>query len=394
MSYPATVLEIMIASPSDTEEERQAAKNAIYEWNILHSKDKKIVLVPTGWDTHVAPTVGEHPQDIINHFVTKQCDMLISLFKYKLGTPTKKYDSGTVEEIDMVASKEKSVMLYFYNGEYPSSVVENQAEEIKRVSEFKKDIQDKAYYKTYTTTEDLENRILKDLTISINNSSLPEAQPVALPPLPQESNHTVIDSPQNIANIDTKLSSRAIVLLYAGIQKGEQVNKISCQITRNKSARIKASNYIIEDADAEKLDAWKDALYELIQHGYIDLIDTLNTFADKVSFYEITREGSRVIKELIKSNVFCIILITIIQHAVDNNDNVAVESVLLHKVFPSIAKEIINSKYLDTSEITYWVLAINQAINEGLIHCYQGEYTVSDKGDEFLEYWKDSDIFD
>lgn len=62
--YTANVYNVMLASPSDVDEERQVARDIIWEWNYLHSQDKRIVLLPLGWETHSSPLLGDRPQGI------------------------------------------------------------------------------------------------------------------------------------------------------------------------------------------------------------------------------------------------------------------------------------------------------------------------------------------
>lgn len=38
MAYQATILNVMIESPSDVAEERQLVRDAIHKWNAIHSK--------------------------------------------------------------------------------------------------------------------------------------------------------------------------------------------------------------------------------------------------------------------------------------------------------------------------------------------------------------------
>src|SRR5260370_34110072 len=113
MSYRAKVIQIMIASPSDVGAERQVIRNVIQEWNYAHSEDKSVVLMPVGWESHSAPAMGERPQAIINKQVLANCDLLIAVFWTRLGTPTGKAGSGTVEEIEEHLKARKPAMIYF-----------------------------------------------------------------------------------------------------------------------------------------------------------------------------------------------------------------------------------------------------------------------------------------
>ena len=100
MAYRAKVVKVMIASPGDVSAERQVIRNVIQEWNYTHSEDKNLVLMPVGWESHATPSMGERPQALINKQVLKSCDLLIAVFWTRLGTPTGKASSGTVEEIE------------------------------------------------------------------------------------------------------------------------------------------------------------------------------------------------------------------------------------------------------------------------------------------------------
>jgi hypothetical protein len=66
LPYQATVYKVMIASPSDVAQERRVIREVIHEWNSIHAEDRRIVLMPIGWETHSSPYMGERAQEIIN----------------------------------------------------------------------------------------------------------------------------------------------------------------------------------------------------------------------------------------------------------------------------------------------------------------------------------------
>lgn len=55
MSFAATTHRVLIASPSDLTEEREAATMAINDWNAQHAAAEGIVLLPVKWETHARP---------------------------------------------------------------------------------------------------------------------------------------------------------------------------------------------------------------------------------------------------------------------------------------------------------------------------------------------------
>ncbi len=105
MPFESLTYRVLIASPADLAEERQAATNAINEWNAQHASAESVVLLPIKWETHALPTAGIRPQQAINRQLVRTSDFLIGMFWTKLGTSTGVAESGTVEEIDQFAPR-------------------------------------------------------------------------------------------------------------------------------------------------------------------------------------------------------------------------------------------------------------------------------------------------
>lgn len=113
MSFFATVLKVMIASPGDVPQERHLIREVIHEWNVVHAEDRKAVLQPVGWETHASPQMGDRPQAIINKQVLRGCDILVAAFWTRIGSPTGVAPSGTVEEIEEHIAAGKPALIYF-----------------------------------------------------------------------------------------------------------------------------------------------------------------------------------------------------------------------------------------------------------------------------------------
>ncbi|MGB9191941.1 MULTISPECIES: DUF4062 domain-containing protein [unclassified Acinetobacter] len=131
MAYQATILNVMIASPSDVAEERQLVRDAIYEWNAIHSKQFGVMLNPVGWETHVAPEMGNRPQEIINKRILENTDILLGIFWTRLGTETGEYVSGTVEEISRHIASQKLASIYVCDKPIPPSQITEQYQKLQ-----------------------------------------------------------------------------------------------------------------------------------------------------------------------------------------------------------------------------------------------------------------------
>ncbi len=125
----------MIASAGDVPTERQAARDVLRDWNVVHSEDKAIVLMPIGWDTHVTPEIGGRPQAIINKQILQGCDVLVAIFWTRLGSPTGVSASGTVEEIEEHLQAGKPAMIYFSDAPVRLDSVDEAQYQLLRESE-------------------------------------------------------------------------------------------------------------------------------------------------------------------------------------------------------------------------------------------------------------------
>ncbi len=166
MSYEAKVFNVMIGSPGDIASERNIIRETLYEWNAVHSRSRKIVLLPVGWESHSSPEMGKRPQEILNHQILDKCDLLVGVFWTRIGTSTGKYTSGTVEEIEKHIDAGKPTMLYF-SGQpaRPDSVDSKQYEKLK---EFKASCKDRGLYETYDSHSEFKEKFYHQLQIKVN----------------------------------------------------------------------------------------------------------------------------------------------------------------------------------------------------------------------------------
>jgi hypothetical protein len=165
MSFSARVFRILIASPSDVEQEREIAVRTIQAWNDLNSSERQIVLLPLRWETHSAPEYGRRPQDVINRQVVDHSDLLVGIFWTRVGSPTGIAESGTLEEIERVANQGKTVMLYFSQVKQEPDRID--PEQLKRVRDFRQKTFPKALVETYSTTEEFRDKLAKQLEIQL-----------------------------------------------------------------------------------------------------------------------------------------------------------------------------------------------------------------------------------
>ncbi len=132
------------------------------EWNIVNTRQRKFVLMPVSWETHAAPAMGDRPQAIINRQVLKHADLLIAVFWTRLGSPTGRADSGTVEEIEEHLAAGKPAMIYFSEQPvHPGSV---DAEQYEALLKFRRSCEERGLVARYTTPDEFRRMLWRQLS--------------------------------------------------------------------------------------------------------------------------------------------------------------------------------------------------------------------------------------
>jgi hypothetical protein len=165
--YDAKVLEVLIASPSDTREQREAIKQAVIYWNSTESRFLGVVLLPVMWETHTYPDFGQPAQQSINKQIVDDADILIATFWTTLGTPTTDAESGTVEEISRFRTAGKHVLLYFC--EMPTAPLDNDATALEALRAYKEQVKKEALFSSFRNIEELKTKVRDDLTKLIHD---------------------------------------------------------------------------------------------------------------------------------------------------------------------------------------------------------------------------------
>jgi len=161
MSYIATVIPVMIASPGDVKREREEVRKAIYSWNDVNSKNTSMILNPIGWETNGAPEMGDRAQALINKRLLNDCDLLIAIFWTRIGTPTGGYESGTVEEIERHIAANKPTMIYFSKAPVDYSQVDRDQYDLLMAK--KKEWQLKGRLEEFSTLDEFKEKLNKQL---------------------------------------------------------------------------------------------------------------------------------------------------------------------------------------------------------------------------------------
>ena len=94
---------------------------------------------------------------MINEELIPMSDFLIAVFRLRAGSPTGKEISGTIEEIREFVALGKYVAIYFFEGE--ASIKGLDPDQLKKVQEFKKEIQQHGLVDSYISVDQLQAKL-------------------------------------------------------------------------------------------------------------------------------------------------------------------------------------------------------------------------------------------
>lgn len=181
MTYVATVVQVLLSSPSDLPpEHRDLIHSTIRAWNTNYSRRFGVLFSPTDWQEGVSPSYGQEPQAFINEQLVASSDMGLVVFTSRLGTPTKTHSSGTVEEIDLLHSQGKRVAILRNTTASALPTTTDAIQQLAALDKYLNSIQDKALYSNYSSNERL-TQIINNTLNNVARDYDPPSEPVAAP---------------------------------------------------------------------------------------------------------------------------------------------------------------------------------------------------------------------
>lgn len=278
MAYTATVLPVMIASPSDVAEERKIIQEVIHEWNDINANASKVVLSPVGWETHSSPELGTRPQELINKRVLKDCDLLVGVFWTRLGSPTGSSRSGTVEEISEHRKADKPVMLYFSSKPVaPDNLDPTQYQELKT---FKQECKASGLIEEYGTMDEFRKKFYRQLQICLTKNPYIQSLIGSTPVI--ENSNLVVDNKYRLSEDAQELLKAAAADKSGSIINARYIG----------GHRIQAGSKQFGGEYGRESAKWEAALEELVSN------DLAKDVGYKGEVFELTHEGWKLADSL------------------------------------------------------------------------------------------------
>jgi len=266
MPFNATVLRVMIASPGDVQTERAIVREVVTDWNSTNGSHRGTMLLAVGWETDVAPEMGDAPQHIIDHRILAEADLLVGMFWTRLGTPTASYASGAVEEIEEHLKDGKPAMLYFSSAPAPLDSVD--PDQYRALKAFRDSCKPRGLFEMYADADDFRRKFSHDLQIVMNSYHFASSgTPTVIAPSMQPSSL----SKEATALLAAAAADGAGVILFERFGGGAEI-----------STNEKTFN---EDSAPRTIAVWEGAIEELEKAGFV------RATSDKREVFELTRAG-------------------------------------------------------------------------------------------------------
>ena len=244
--FAAYTYKIMIGCPSDIKEEIDIAIKVINHWTTLHAEQSGTVLLPIHWATNSYPEQGAHPQTLLNGQLASKSDMLIGIFGARVGTPTEKSQSGTIEEIEEHIKAGKPVMLFFRKQNDTSTIP---ASEIEKLQSFKHNVEKRCLYREYDSPPSFEATFTNALELFLANNWLTE-------PKPKDLTHNSIELSQEEINVLKAWAESNAPSAHSTVYKGGEV-----LIIGDLSYDVKEGRELVQ---------WRRFFKKLEQAGFIE----------------------------------------------------------------------------------------------------------------------------
>lgn len=282
MSYNAKIIKLLIASPGDTIEARQAIWDSCHWWNSLHAESKKIMLQPIMWERDSTPELGESVQQLLNKQLVKNCDILVATFWTRLGTPTLQASSGTVEEINEFLNDQKPVLLYFSTQPVKLGTVDQQ--QWKALEEFKLEMQSQGLIMEYNDIQSFTIQLQAHLLRTINNL------------------FTKVENIENSGNVASKNKKDLLnqLLIFSSTIQQEWDNKRG-EIDNAKEILSQLVSYLMtfNKTYSSFLDRKKISKIENIISNIDELINTELYLDGGKSYNNFWKHGSQIVRNFV-----------------------------------------------------------------------------------------------
>ena len=184
MSRDDRVFSVLVACPSDVQEEAGLVRRAVEEINLGMAPLLAARLEVVDWQTHASPGIGSDPQDVINRQLPEDYDIFLGVMWARFGTATPRAGSGTEEEFDRALTRYQAnrsgvrILFYFKQAALPPDAID--PAQLQKVQAFRERLkQEGVFYRDFGPSDDFERQVRQHLNQQLRTFLGPSSHPDA-----------------------------------------------------------------------------------------------------------------------------------------------------------------------------------------------------------------------
>ncbi len=256
--YPATVMNIFIASPMDVQEERQIVKDRIHRWNVTHSAKRGIVLLPLAFETHTPSRFGTPPQDTIDKYVLDNADFLIAIFWSTVGS------GATMGEILRHVESGKPASMFFSS----KPIQRDHLTTAQEVVALQKKFQSQTYYHEFSDRQQFIDKLDHEINKFIDELGIDDL--------------SVVENINGTRNLKLSKYSTEIIKVLSRTRRPLRVQNFPDNFQIDSGDEI-----IYNGNDPREYSIWKDSVNELQFYNMIEYLKMIS----HGEVYELSKKG-------------------------------------------------------------------------------------------------------
>ena len=326
-------ISIFLASPGDVDIERQIVEETIDELNQTWAKPNNYTIHLENWEKSSYPALGDDAQEAINRQLDFDFDIFICVFWKRIGTKTKRADSGSIEELEIALDMHKrgeqiEVMAYFKDEPISPSEF---TEQVIKVNSLRERFKTLGLYHTFSSSEQFKKMFRLSLSNCLNNKFLIRNQKNQT----TETSLTIQDTYKDKLEIINRISdisidesdfelgvietyeilndkserltfiledlTNTITLMSENLnRRTDEINKVN--MIKDNRLKFKKANIIINRSadDMEDVSSKLDNEFENFKDSFIDITNSFSIVYEELK-YDNNSEENKVLKDLIQS---------------------------------------------------------------------------------------------
>jgi anti-sigma regulatory factor (Ser/Thr protein kinase) len=231
---------VFVASPGDTEEERNRLETVVAELNRGIAAEHDLTLELVRWETHTRPGMGSDAQAVINRQLPA-VDVVIAVFWKRLGTPTPRADSGTAEELQAAIEQwqaEGKIEILTYFNQSPYTPRQEELDQVERLFSFRKALESRGLFAwDYDGVPDFEAQVRQHLTAAIRAWKAGPKMPIAAEPAERDTAEQKIPFPDQV-NVEIDVARPSDVHTFVANLRAILISKGFGGATADRTATV------------------------------------------------------------------------------------------------------------------------------------------------------------